>query len=197
MRKVIFGSVAAAALTALSGHLVSAADLQRPVYKVAPAAVPFSWTGLYLGGHAGYGWGGADGSIAPNTGNFFPQSFNLDSDGIVAGAQIGYNWQFHPNWVAGIEADFSGTGIRGAAFAPGALPSGVPNQGWQHHMNRDVEWLATLRGRLGYTWDRTLLYVTGGFAWGKVDDQAYSTLATSLHRIAELNTIRLHRRRRP
>jgi outer membrane immunogenic protein len=66
--------------------------------------------------------------------------------GLIGGAQIGYNWQLNRNWVIGIEADYSATDI--------TEPT-IPAR---------VDYLASIRGRLGYTWDRTMLYGTGG--WG-------------------------------
>jgi outer membrane immunogenic protein len=142
--------------TALFGLIsaASAADL-RPAYKApAPVAAPmaYSWSGFYIGGHAGGGWtdlGITDGS----------------SSGFVGGGQIGYNWALSPSWVIGIEADFSGTSIsESASFL-------VPGFGTLN-ASADLNWLATVRGRLGYTWDRFMIYVTGGGAWADVDASA-------------------------
>src|ERR1700690_3137521 len=76
---------------------VSAADMptRAPVYKAAPVAL-FNWTGFYVGGHGGYGWGDAD---------------NLAPTGWFGGGQVGYHWQYAPNWVFGLEADISGSNI--------------------------------------------------------------------------------------
>jgi outer membrane immunogenic protein len=58
-----------------------------------------------------------------------------------------------------------------AAAAPAAPAAAAPTTmavpaGSRLSMSRDLNWLASTRGRLGYTWDRTLFYVTGGIAWG-------------------------------
>ena len=108
----------------------------RPLYKYPPAPVApvFNWTGFYVGGHAGYGFG---------------DFFGADIDGFAGGFQAGFNWQFSPNLVVGLEADITGTDINGVAFA---LP---------YH----VDYLGTARARIGYTWDRTMLYGTGGVAF--------------------------------
>jgi outer membrane immunogenic protein len=153
-----------------------AADLSRGgVYKAAPAAA-YNWTGLYVGGHAGYGWSDATGttSSAGPASLFDTATFSHDGSGVVAGAQIGYNWQVAPNWVAGVEADMSGTGIGERAYGP-LTAAGVPTAGFQHYIGQDIDWLATLRGRVGYSWDRTLAYVTGGFAWGKINYTAQAS----------------------
>jgi outer membrane immunogenic protein len=81
--------------------------------------------------------------------------------GFVGGGQLGYNWQFAPNLLFGIEGDVSWADINnsGTATVPGATAA----------MNRDLNWLASVRGRAGYTWDHLLLYVTGGVAWADYD----------------------------
>ena len=72
-----------------------------------------------------------------------------DLDGFLGGLQLGYNWQLSRNWVFGIEGDISGTDINTAV-------------GPSH-----IDYLGTLRARVGYTWDRTMLYGTGGLAWNR------------------------------
>jgi outer membrane immunogenic protein len=115
-----------------------------PVYKAAPATL-FNWTGVYAGGHVGYGWGQADGS---NTGWGV-----ADTDGWFGGGQVGVNYQFAPNWVWGVEADISGGDISGRSSSS---PSTRPFK---------TDMLGTARLRLGYTVDRVMFYGTGGLAW--------------------------------
>lgn len=71
-----------------------------------------------------------------------------NTDGFLGGLQAGYNWQLSRNWVFGVEADISGTDINN--------PTPV-----------HVDYLGTLRARVGYTWDRTMVYGTGGLAWNR------------------------------
>jgi outer membrane immunogenic protein len=132
MKKILLSGVALVALFAAAP--VSAADVpvRGPVYKAAPAPV-FNWTGFYVGGHIGYGWGDATGA---------------DLDGFIGGLQVGYNWQLSRNWVFGIEGDLTATDMNNAFPA-------------------HVDYLGTARARIGYTWDRTMLYGTGGFAWNR------------------------------
>ena len=73
----------------------------------------------------------------------------FDIDGVFGGAQLGYNWQFNRNWVFGIETDLSGSDIGTAGFT--------------------VDWFGTTRVRLGYAWDRMMLYGTGGISYGGTD----------------------------
>jgi outer membrane immunogenic protein len=98
----------------------------------------------------------------------------LDPRGGFFGGQVGYNWQFAPQWVAGIEADIQGAGINGSATAaalnPVAGDGNDPNAPVNANAKTKLDWFGTVRGRLGYTFDRTLIYATGGFAFGGVKD---------------------------
>jgi outer membrane immunogenic protein len=124
------------ALTALSfASPVNAADLpvRAPYYKIQPQAAPiFNWSGFYVGGHIGYG-------------------FSDDVDGFLGGLQAGYNWQFSPSIVFGVEVDISGTDMNGA-------PLGLPAH---------IDYISTARARIGYVWDRTMIYGTGGLAYAR------------------------------
>lgn len=151
-----------------------AADLPKaPVYKAAPAAA-YSWTGFYVGGNIGGAWdAGWDANLNPTgataIATFPALSLGQSASGVTAGGQIGYNWQFAPNWVAGIEADLQWTNIDGGpTISPVPIPAGGSNPGFAT-MTRDVEWFGTVRARFGYSWDRVLTYATGGLAYGRVN----------------------------
>ena len=135
MKKILMGTVALVAL----GLAVpaSAADLAARPYTKAPAYVPaqiYNWTGFYIGGHVGGAFRGDDNNVLGGS-----------SDGtFMGGVQVGYDYQFSPNWVMGLEANYSFKDTNGV-FA-----------------NRN---LGSVTGRLGYTWGPTLLYAKGGYAW--------------------------------
>lgn len=137
-----------------------AADLpraQQPIVK-APAVVPapvFSWTGFYIGGNVGYGWG---------SGNDAADLLGIKPQGWFGGGQVGYNYQFGNNIVAGLEADFQG----------GDISDGVAG------VDSKLDWFGTVRGRLGYAFGRVLPYVTGGFAYGNnsIDNLGWSQSKT-------------------
>ena len=151
MRRVNALLSATTLILSLTGA-ASAADL-RPVAPSAVAApMPYSsWAGLYIGGHAGAGW------------------FRDGDTAFVGGGQIGYNFQLAPNWIIGIEADISATDLsRSATFvSPGTTLA----------VSSDLNWMASVRGRLGYTWDSFMLYFTGGGAWADLDGNARLTVA--------------------
>lgn len=179
MRKLL----ATAAFVAFTITSASAADM-APRYKAPPPIVApvWSWTGFYAGLHVG---GGFSDTNVFATNQFFPAfdpgSFGTDGSGVVGGGQIGYNWQFAPNWLLGIEGDISGTGIRNNATVP-ITQLGVPvGAGFNHVADRSIDWMASIRGRLGWVWDRWLVYGTGGAAWADVNYRTdYTNFGTNI-----------------
>ena len=101
-----------------------------------------------LGLYGGYGWGTSTWSLVPTANN--------KPKGWLAGGTVGYNYQTG-SIVWGIEGDFDWSNVKGSATcAPGVTCS------------TEDRWLATVRGRLGYAFDRWLPYITGGGAMGNV-----------------------------
>jgi len=135
MKKILMGTVALVAL----GLAVpaNAADLGARQYTKAPVAIPapiYNWTGFYIGGHIGGSFRGDDNNLLGGS-----------SDGtFLGGVQAGYDYQFAPNWVMGLEANYSFKDTN----------SNFANRG-----------LGSVTGRLGYTWGPALLYVKGGYGW--------------------------------
>jgi high affinity Mn2+ porin len=125
-----------------------------PVKAPALRAV-YDWTGFYVGGHFGYGGGslGAGTHPLPEQGVFFPTSVT----GLIGGYQVGYNRQLTNRVVLGIEGDSSFTSpLDGPAL--GRMPPSA--------FNTTLDYIGTVRGRIGYAFDRLLPYATFGFAWG-------------------------------
>jgi outer membrane immunogenic protein len=167
LRRILLTSVGAAALagSALAADLPPPAP--PPVY-VPPVPV-FTWAGPYVGGHVGYAWGNYNGNIFDVRGDF--NSFNVGYDGFIGGGHIGWNWDVNQfglslnHWVIGIEGDVDGTAanrttsrfVDATGFFPGFFPlvNASANIGVQ----------ASVRGRIGYGWDRWLLFGTGGVAF--------------------------------
>ena len=134
MKNFLLGTVALIALGAAVPAI--AADMAPRSYTKAPAYVAapiYNWTGFYIGGHVGGGFPGSNNLVGgSNDGTF------------MGGVQAGYDMQFSPNWVFGVEANYSWLDTN-SSFA---------NNG-----------LGSVTGRLGYTWGPSLLYVKGGYAW--------------------------------
>lgn len=146
------GAVAGLALGAAWADVASGADAAMPL-KAVRAAPVFDWSGLYLGGHVGYGGGsfGPGTNPLPQQGIFLPHTIT----GLIGGAQVGYNFQLANKWVLGVEADLSVT-------SPLDRPKLVPAP-----FNTTFDYFGTVRGRIGYATGPLLPYVTGGLAWGR------------------------------
>jgi outer membrane immunogenic protein len=179
-RNFIAGLLALGALAASAGA-GRAADLpsatQAPVFQPPPPE--FSWTGFYLGIHAG---GGLDhfafpfGIFVPEPGGFFQGTSGITAPGPIGGLQAGFNYElpfFHI--VAGVEIDNSASGIRGQqTTVNGTLASGAPVTAT---FGSKFEDFGTARIRLGYAWGRFLPYLTGGFTYGTIE--TFYRVATS------------------
>jgi len=162
MHKTLFlSSLGALALTA------SAALAAEPLPPPPPPPI-FTWTGPYIGGQIGYGWGPSSFDLI----GFDPTKTNLNvfvidngnsPSGVIGGAHVGYLYQFNQWFVVGIEGSVDGTSLR--ANAQFFLPDFVgTNNILNAHVTSDIQ--GTLRGKLGFAWDRVLLYGTGGVAFG-------------------------------
>jgi outer membrane immunogenic protein len=174
---------AAAAASAMFGiGAASAADL--PLKAPPPVAPVFSWTGFYVGGDVGGAWARTDAStiqFAPGATPADLQLFRLSGSSVLAGLHAGYNWQVAPTWLLGVEGDADWTGIKASTTGP-LLFNGVPNAGvpfitTTDTLSRNVNWLASIRGRAGYIGGSWLLYATGGAAWGGLQQSATQTLS--------------------
>jgi len=145
----------------------NAADMYVPGpagYKDAPAPVQ-PWEGSYVGINGGFAWGASDrltqNETYPDTAIGASASFS--PEGGFGGGQIGHNWQ-RDHLVFGVEADIEGSSIGGSATVN-------PNSTTWAHGSSSLDWFGTVRGRLGYAFDRVLVYGTGGFAYGGVEDK--------------------------
>jgi outer membrane immunogenic protein len=176
---------AAAAVAAILGvgGTASAADVYSGGMKDGPVYVPANtWTGFYFGANGGYGWDATgsknlDVTLGPifGFGPFgpFTAGRTAEPEGGFGGAQIGYNWQ-RDRIVFGIESDIQISDISGGKTSVTPLGGGIASFSLADQTN--VDWFGTLRGRLGYVWDSSLVYFTGGLAYGKVNELAVGSL---------------------
>ena len=172
MKKVL---ITAAAVALMAAGQANAADIYRAPeaggsYK--DAYVPAdSWTGFYVGVNGGYAWS-ASGDLYAYPANAGGRGGNpafggINPEGGFGSGQIGYNWQGalgSPHLVLGLEAD-----IQGADISASGNDAYTPPNTWKS----SVDWFGTVRGRLGYAFNGTLIYATGGFAYGNVDNSLY------------------------
>jgi outer membrane immunogenic protein len=196
--------VGIAALAALASGEAVAADMPL---KAPPRPAPvYSWTGFYIGGNVGAGWGEAktDASTA-GTASFPPALGVPDTDvaasrfsdsarlrGLIGGGQIGFNVQ-SGQFVFGIEADLQASGQKGrlhhddpfiasgSVIIPPVFESTFAVTGTATtDSEARIEWFGTVRGRLGVASGPALLYATGGLAYGRVKVDGTVTTAGSV-----------------
>jgi outer membrane immunogenic protein len=158
------GTTAALALSLGFGAAASAADLgpPAPVYTKAPAALPptpYIWTGCFIGGQAGYGWGQSRFSD-PTGGDFLASGATVTDNtrGGLVGGQIGCDYQFSGQWVAGLEVADAWAGINSSG-------ADVFFDGKNEVLSAKTDQLGSVTGRFGYAWDSLLFYAKGGGAW--------------------------------
>jgi outer membrane immunogenic protein len=211
MPKFLSGAAFAFAAATIASASALADDVAKPLYKTAPAAPVYNWTGFYIGGNAGYGWGrsktadtftspappvGVAGVVAASTSRF-------KMDGAVGGGQIGYNWQ-SDRFVYGIEADIQLSDQKGSTSF--ACPVPQLGQGCNElvaaameglaptaSFNQRLDWFGTLRGRIGaLVTPDTLIYGTGGLARGRIETNGiianYFTTSVAITTFAHKST---------
>jgi len=165
-----FGTVGDPATSTEPGAAPLVYKAASALYKAPPAATRavYDWTGFYVGANVGYGIGRdqtntfQDQVVVP-AGRALNEAFKLSPAGVLAGPQIGANWQTG-NLVLGVEADWQRTSQEDYACRDDC--NGVLSITY----DQSLRWFGTARARLGVAQDRTLWYVTGGAAWGQIDD---------------------------
>jgi OOP family OmpA-OmpF porin len=153
-------SAAAVALLAL------AAPAQAQLFSQAPPGV-IDWTGPYVGFSIGPEWGRLPGKVQGSGGSAGLSNPNDTTP--TGGGQVGYNYQFPDNIVIGVEGDIRGGGPSNSTTVPagnGGLPAGS-------RIQSDSDFNASIRGRVGYSWNQFLLYGTGGIAFADANLTAH------------------------
>jgi outer membrane immunogenic protein len=163
-RRTLSLIVSFAAIVSASTAIAQGYSLRNVRAQGTPA---FNWTGLYLGGHVGAGWGfGPDTvSISASGGNDPVTLRHGTTNDVSYGGHLGYNWQLSKNWLVGLEGDFSLFANSTTEVKQQIMLGGVPTPGATFHARNEQEWLTSARGRLGYIDGRWMLYVTAGEAW--------------------------------
>jgi outer membrane immunogenic protein len=190
------------AVAGLIGTPAFAADIAVKAPPPAPAPV-YNWTGWYAGVNAGASMGSdkttlnggplfAQGIAVPGSLQFTPGFGFSDQQypsGFIGGGQIGYNWQWSPLIVVGLEADIQGALERETDnLSPqnlGSFSNPVFNSTFLDSATAvtsyttQIDWFGTVRARLGYVWGNgeVLSYVTGGLAYGEVKINGATTVS--------------------
>jgi outer membrane immunogenic protein len=176
MKKVPTGI---AAIALLIGTPALAANMAVKAPPSAPAPV-YNWTGFYVGVNAGGSFDGRTGAQLTGfsdptggiglggaiAGGAIPIT-SYSSSGFLGGGQAGYNWQFDPHWLVGLETDFMGSDIRGSETTIAGPPVFVTNI---TTVTQRLDWLGTSRVKAGYVVGNWLVYGTGGVAYGRTSN---------------------------
>ena len=159
---------------ACAASLATVANAADAVVEEAVVIEPgFTWTGGYIGANIGYGWAdfeqGLDAEV-PFLLNL-NEEFDTDGDGVVGGAQAGFNWQAG-QFVLGVEVDVQAADVDGTAnrfFDFGA--NGLADL--DANVSTEIDWFGTARGRIGFVpTERLMIYGTGGLAFGETTSSA-------------------------
>lgn len=200
MRHFHFAALAAVAVFGLAS-VASAADLPRKAPAYTPPVAPvYNWTGFYAGLNAGGVWGNSDVTYTFSTFGFSGgpgaallasnTTGNENTSGFTGGGQIGYNYQTGAI-VWGIEADIEYTGLKKTRnVAVDLAPIGAPGVTDTFSQSMESNWLATVRGRLGYATGPWLFYATGGLAIAEVkySDFAFFPATNSINAASSSET---------
>src|ERR1039458_2079568 len=159
----------------------SAADLPvKAPYSPVAVAVPFTWTGFYVGGSAGLISQNTTGTDINGLWDSPGDTYGVPGYSGLFGINVGYNYQLSNNIVLGLEADIAWAGLNNTS-------TNFDITGTGFSVSSKLSSLGTVRGRIGYAFDRALVCATGGFAFGHVEnatailrgDPAYYNVSTS------------------
>lgn len=140
-----------------------------------PASGTHDWSGGYIGGHLGYGWGKGDTRFDPLPSaaafiNMQPVTLRVRPRGILGGGQLGFNWQFG-NFVVGAEGSLSVSNIKKTTTVTPIIQNNgtpFPGAGFQS-ASQKIKWLGSIRPRIGGAFGNVLVYGTAGFAFARVN----------------------------
>ncbi len=156
--KIASLSVAVASALLLVSANANAADLPvRPAAYVAPVVTTYNWTGIYLGINGGWGWGQQD-PLNIITNRF--DNASIGFSGGVFGGTLGAQIQ-SGHVVLGFESDIDWANLKGSSNLNPSVAGGLLGL---VSATTNIDWVATVRGRVGYAFDNILVYGTGGVA---------------------------------
>jgi outer membrane immunogenic protein len=154
MKKSLFAIALTAGFAANSAFAADLPSRAPPPVYVPPPPI-FTWTGFYIGGQLGYEWGRSTNTAALTAGGGpVVGAGEVDPNGVTGGLHLGYNWQVN-QFVLGLEGDVNGSSYHGNTTIAGVLTESA---------RTDID--GSVRGRIGWAWDRVLIYGTGGAAFG-------------------------------
>lgn len=168
---------AMASLAMLCAASAGAADLGSPGLLPPAPELPtfYSWTGIYAGLQGGYSWGSNRVRIGGPAGPFPSTSFRVDGESAFGGAHAGFNYQFG-SVVLGVEGDVEALNQRSRFDGIGL--TGRVSQDWQ----------GSARGRIGYAFDRMMVYATGGLSFTEYERRVFDPATGLSERLTSART---------
>ena len=162
VRASVSSTVAPCLAAALASGLTMSAHAgdaggQMPLKAAVAPAPYYGWAGFYVGGHVAYSLGRADSTLSDPA----PTPSSNAFGSLYGGLQAGYNYVLPSRVLLGIEADITFPYF----FEDGTIFTGGTARG--STISDQIDYIATLRGRFGYAFDRWLIYATGGLAWSQ------------------------------
>ena len=142
------------ALLAATGAKAADAIIAEEAVMIVEARA-FSWTGAYIGGQIGYGWGKSSFSDADGWGSLKP-------DGFLGGVYAGYNFDVGSNFILGIDGDITYNNLKDS------YSEFDPADGITTSLDSRLRWSGAVRARAGVAFDRFMPYIAGGVAFGSV-----------------------------
>jgi outer membrane immunogenic protein len=176
----------ALAIAILTSPAALAADVTPPpVYRPPPAPVAYNWSGFYLGINAGYGRATSTGTATLNSPFFgvFTATSSGDASGVIAGGQVGANWQMGM-FVLGAEGDFQWSDQKRNIVTGCGIGCTLTETG-------GIDSFGTARLRIGGAFDRVLVYATGGAAWTNASDNLNGTVFGVTANLVGLSTSKI------
>jgi outer membrane immunogenic protein len=166
MKKILLGAIATVAISSTA----FAADLPARTYtNAAPVVAPiaYSWSGCYVGGQAGGAWSRSHHTLDNGAG--LVEAFGYNPSSFIGGGQVGCQYQFPGNFVLGAEGTWSWVDLKQTDVSVLAPP---------RTRFLGIDQIATATVKLGYAWDRWMVYGKGGFADARIDTFAINPVTT-------------------
>jgi outer membrane immunogenic protein len=167
--RIKVASLIAVAMSFGVSQVAFAADMPVKARAIAPPPAAFNWTGCYVGGYAGGAFAGRDATSRDLNGYNYggavgpAWSYNVSSS-LIAGGTLGCNYEVN-NWVFGAEGEVGYINVNGSAFDPRSLFIPLDTEA----RTKIGNWYGVAAGRVGYAWDRVLVYGKAGVAFANVE----------------------------
>jgi outer membrane immunogenic protein len=146
------------------------------LHKAPALSHTFAWTGLYVGGDGGFGWNKANGTLTNAAGTSLA-AYDENAHGPLSGVFVGGNYQFG-QFVTGLEGDWQWSSLLGNNEIEAPLGAAGAFPGGPFTISTTIKDYESVRARLGFAFDRFLVFGTGGWAWGD-PSVAYAVLGSA------------------